>query len=1177
MRYKEFKLDEDTLLEINMRPKKLRQAIKGMDSTAGIEFEMIVPNVKMSISGGRMVGDPDPDAPQGSYNWQIVSKPDTMNGEEGGEVIHQFHANSEDEAAAEFRRWWNSYSHSNDGEDLDITDFELRQIPEEPEEPEEDDFESEPDMDADESVDDIEDIRRFFSLDMNSERDVDRLIEDIYQDYSEWQFEVVSERWYDYGLSNLEEYIRHNVPANEIRGDREYDPETEDEEYTEEEFEKFVQNEWDNNGVYYDRVRDYFESEQLEDFDRSDEREWLRNNDVRYMSDLLESGYGRRHTITWPIWTTEDDNQSSSRRQSGNAIKDPDDINNFVSKDLQRVALDFMNGIGEKSIGVSQSYHSHGSNPIWRWDGSKWLNTKSDKKPNDIFVIEPDGSLQARSGDTGLEFVSPPYKTMDMIEKVGAVANWAKSYGCYAGHNERVGLHMNISVPKLSSDGFDFVKLAVLLGDRHILEEFGRINNTYTKPAISLVTDEIERNPAKAKELLDKVSNELNLATSKIFFDKTVEKFTSIHPQSNRIEFRSPGGDWINDFQKEYAKGKNKIVDTLMRVTVATDAATDPMKYKEEYLKKLYKLLPKDEKHYRGKKDTVELFADYYVERNQIVKSYGGGDNPEVAKDNAGFINDKIKQFRIALKNFVKAAQEERTPKKSTNWTVYYKDKNNKYAFVDAPDVETALEKATVEIDRFHKKIAKTDFYVVRDGETEKYYLGISGTWNLFLRGNEGNGPWKSFTATTLSNALTKAAEYASTWTSSDNDRNNPYRPPEPRKLSDFYIQKEGDQISYPLSFETIGGDERRRLTAYQILRASDDMPVVEFLANNSAEAQERLARYVASGNRNRFDYYVITKRHETQTQRYEIYHIINGRPQFRNGRPIQFNAISQDDAEEKLERYAADFNLGDPQSFGVREVEAPDTSSTNDQEYEIRWSTGRPDSVYGTLRASSVEEAIEKFHQFFRENTNIRENQFYLFNAERGRIPIAPVAPLGTDGIVHGSGNNTFFIFNPADPQRVIQGLQNVTSDETNAQLEYWNAHLNLPPGTLRVRDAESEDQNELNLPPQALTSIRMIPRVTTTQLRNAIERLNTGQSAIELTDEQTEYMIGLLQQEIATRENRYFEIYDEQTGNTIRRVDTDTPGNAQVALNDYISLGDHGLDQEQATARFKVRAVNG
>ena len=94
---------------------------------------------------------------------------------------------------------------------------------------------------------------------------------------------------------------------------------------------------------------------------------------------------------------------------------------------------------------------------------------------------------------------------------------------------------------------------------------------------------------------------------------------------------------------------------------------------------------------------------------------------------------------------------------------------------------------------------------------------------------------------------------------------------------------------------------------------------------------------------------------------------------------------------------------------------------------------------------------------------------------------------------------------------------------------------------------------------------------------MRNAIERLNTGQSAIELTDEQTEYMIGLLQQEIATRENRYFEIYDEQTGNTIRRVDTDTPGNAQVALNDYISLGDHGLDQEQATARFKVRAVNG
>lgn len=1005
MRYKEFKLDADTLLEINMRPKKLKQAIRGMDSLAGLEFEMAVPNVNMSITGGRMIGQNA--APTGNANWEIVSNSDAMNGDEGGEVVHRFHAESQSEAELEFNRYFRERRRN---EEIWSDDFELRELgvpdsEEEPEDDDQDDFESEPDMDADESVDSIDDIRRFFSLDMNSERDVERLIEDIYQDYSEWQFEVVSDRWYDHGLSDLEEYIRHNVPANEIRGDREYDPETEDEEYTEEEFEKFVQDEWDNNGVYYDRVREYFETYQLENFDRSDEREWLRNNGVRYMSDLLESSYVSRHSITWPIWTTEDDNQSSSRRQSGNAIKDPDDINNFVSKDLQRVALDFMKGVGRTSIGVSQSYHSYGSNTIWKWDGSKWFDTKSDKKPNDIYVIEPDSSVQPMSGGAGLEFVSPPLKTLEMFDEIDKVTKWATAYGAKTGpyEKERTGLHMNISVPAYEQ-GYDFVKLAVLLGDEHILSEFNRLNNTYTRPAIKLITDEINRKPEKAKELLDKVSNELNLATSKIFFDQRIDKFTSIHPQSNRIEFRSPGGDWINDFKNAYSKGSNKITDTLMRVTVAMEAATDPNKYKEEYLKKLYKLLPKDEKHFGGKKDTVQLFADYYVDREQVAQSFGGGDNQDVAKDNVEFIKDKTTEFRNVLKKFVKQAQ---------------------------------IERGT------------------RSNEP---------TWKIFLRGNEQKGPWKTFNAPTLSDALDKATEYAEMWTKMDAD--SPYNTEKPRKITDFYIQKDDDDSrSYPLGSGMIGGDERQGLTAYQILRASDDMPVVEFMANNSAEAQERLTRYVTSGNRSRFDYYVITKRRETQTQRYEIYRISDDSPQFSNGQPIQFNAIGQEDAEEKLERYAQDFNLGAPQLFGVRRVDAQISQTPPQQENS------------------------------------------------------PPV--LGTDSVVTGSGINNLFIFNPSEPNRVIQALQNVTNLEASDHLEYWNRQLNLPAGTLRVRNANnSEDQNELNLSPRALEAIARIPTANWSSLNNTLNRLTSEEDPpTALTPQQREHIINLIRQEIERR----------------------------------------------------------
>ena len=115
------------------------------------------------------------------------------------------------------------------------------------------------------------------------------------------------------------------------------------------------------------------------------------------------------------------------------------------------------------------------------------------------------------------------------------------------------------------------------------------------------------------------------LATKVIHSGET-SKYTSINTKGGYVEFRSPGGDWLG----EYAADPGKISNTLLRFVVALDAAADPEKYRNEYLKKLYTLLSPKEKN-----DTISYFAKYVA-----------GELPQ-----------------SALKSFIKQAQLERNIK----------------------------------------------------------------------------------------------------------------------------------------------------------------------------------------------------------------------------------------------------------------------------------------------------------------------------------------------------------------------------------------------------------------------------------------------------------------------------------------------------------------------------------
>jgi len=436
-----------------------------------------------------------------------------------------------------------------------------------------DDYESEPDYDSDEHCSDIDDAVNFFhDGDFNSRGDVNRLREAMLRDYEEWHGEKLSELWDDEGLDYLSDYIKENGSSDDwMQGH-----EGEDEDAA---FEEFVNEQWSNRGDYYHDAREEFEQEHGDDFGQS---EWLDDNGLGTMSDI-ESNYN----ITWPHWTN---------------------VNNG-------------NG-GRTAAEVADSFDDYLGRGVKVGGGYQTVNRNTS-----AYIVEPDGSLEPDdSDDTGLEFVSPPLTVPEMIEDLKKVAAWAKAEGCYT--NDSTGLHMNISVENFDKENLDYVKLAILCGDEYILKEFGRMSNTYCASAIGKVKKIIADMPERAADVLEKMKSHLQQGADKAVEGTTrnihpnyTQKYTSINLKDNRIEFRSPGGDWLG----EYRKDPGKLVNTMLRFVVALDAAMDPQKYRKEYLTKLYKLLnPKGQKDEYG--EMVEQFAKYVSgvggAPEQVVKNF---------------------------------------------------------------------------------------------------------------------------------------------------------------------------------------------------------------------------------------------------------------------------------------------------------------------------------------------------------------------------------------------------------------------------------------------------------------------------------------------------------------------------------------------------------------------------
>ena len=236
------------------------------------------------------------------------------------------------------------------------------------------------------------------------------------------------------------------------------------------------------------------------------------------------------------------------------------------------------------------------------------------RKPGQ-FIIEPDSSLSPdNSEDAGLEIISPPMPIPEAMEKLNQVIEWAQAKGCYT--NTSTGLHMGVSLPgqksfaeaegdevesaPVAEKPIDFMKLALFLGDQHVLKEFGRQANHYCSSSLKKMKEK-KWSPQQIATAMEKMRGNLINLAYKDLADRSPGR-DSINMKDNYVEFRGAGGDYLS---KESDQGMDFLENTLLRYVQALAIAGDPNAYRQEYAKKLYKLISPEGDN------TLDLFSKF--------------------------------------------------------------------------------------------------------------------------------------------------------------------------------------------------------------------------------------------------------------------------------------------------------------------------------------------------------------------------------------------------------------------------------------------------------------------------------------------------------------------------------------------------------------------------------------
>jgi len=485
-----------------------------------------------------------------------------------------------------------------------------------------DEMDPEPDYDADERAYSIQQVIEFFDNDEYgyglSDRERRRLEDGLDETYMNWRDEKITSDF----RNEAEDLIRERLLEETPMSERIHMYLTDSEQMSDKEADKIIaagvdapkfttskeQQAYAAQNPYYQAYLDALDAAELEldesveysvsqqdgywDEALDDYRDDYSGDDDSFFSDVglrWMSDIANEFNLDWPVWNMD------ARGNSG-------------SRDWETIGALLQDAV-DMPIKVSTNYHS-----TTRREG-QW-------------IIEPDSSLSPDDPDdeAGLEIVSPPMPLLTAIEKLRAVVDWAndpKTGNAYT--NSSTGLHMGVSLPTMKSEdagedtGIDYVKLILFMGDKYVQQQFGRTANTYCASALDKLKQNIKgkrSDPAGVVKLLQHGLTEL--AYKELQKGVGTSKYTSAHVQPGYIEFRSPGGDWLAKADEEIGVLEN----TMLRFARAMAIAGDPSAERQEYAKKLYKLVTEDNPEYA---DQLRLFSEFSagtINKEQLKKQW---------------------------------------------------------------------------------------------------------------------------------------------------------------------------------------------------------------------------------------------------------------------------------------------------------------------------------------------------------------------------------------------------------------------------------------------------------------------------------------------------------------------------------------------------------------------------
>jgi len=457
------------------------------------------------------------------------------------------------------------------------------------------DEDPEPDYDADERCRSIQQVVEFFENDEygygTGGRDLRNLQEGLDEKYYEWQDEQMYEAFRDeaedlikkiiveddfdwddetrkqlammeLSKSEIEEAMKQGTEAPKFNSSSEqqayaethpgYQRYLEAYEQAEGLLDDLVQDSLSSQDKNYDAALDEFRN----DFYVDDDSGFFEDVGLRWMSDIASE-----FSLMWPIITYT--GQSS---EGGWSEDNARNLADSLSKEL---------GVKTK---VSGGYHSATRDAV-------------------TWIFEPDSSLDADDSDNmPVEIVSPPMPLEECLTKMQQFFEWAEENGAYS--NSSTGFHMGVSLPHRGG-AVDYVKLALFLGDEHVLKEFGRSGNHFCEAAMKKIRNRVKGNKEAVSNAMELMRNNLiELAQKSLEINNHgFGKYTSINPQGGNdntrpdkergakyIEFRSAGGS-------NYFEDIDKLKNTLLRYAQAMAIAGNPAAERKEYYKKLYKLI----------------------------------------------------------------------------------------------------------------------------------------------------------------------------------------------------------------------------------------------------------------------------------------------------------------------------------------------------------------------------------------------------------------------------------------------------------------------------------------------------------------------------------------------------------------------------------------------------------